>query len=283
MPAGHPHGKRAFWKMEGCGNHFVVCSPESAIEITEALTRKICAPHFGVGADGVMAITPSKDPKIDFDVLMRNPDGSLMGMCGNGIRCVAKYVVDTGLTTKEKLSFVVEGRIIECAVHDDIVDVSMGRAGLNAEEIPLRDPIDTLSVKVEAEGVTWDVTAVSMGNPHAVIFVDSLPSPADLRRIGAAIEHHPLFPQRTNVEFVTITDPTHVDVLVWERAAGATLACGTGACAAVVAGGRRGLLSPEVRVTLPGGEVQVFWDKITQNVILSGYARKVFEGVMENI
>ncbi len=273
-----PHqGPLLFWKMQGCGNHFVVCEPLGCLHVEEV--KRICDSHFGIGADGVMAISISD--QADFEVTMFNPDGTYMGMCGNGIRCAALYVVEKGLTEKNIIHFIVEGRKIECEVDGETIHVDMGKPDFDAKNIPLRDPMDTKSIQLSTAHRSFDASAVSMGNPHAVIFTDELPTSAELKEWGEEIEHHPLYLNRANVEFVKVINSRLLEVKVWERGAGATLACGTAACASVVAGVRRGIVDNSAEVELPGGKVKVIWDQTKNSVILSGPALKIFEGSYE--
>ena len=259
-----------FTKMHGCGNDYIYVDGSRELiskEDKPELVRRLSDRHFGIGADGVIFINPSS--VADFEMEMYNADGSRAEMCGNGIRCVAKYVYDKGLTDKKKVSIVSGGKIrhLFLAVRDKkvvFVKVNMGEPKLLAEEIA-------------AEGTGYKMTCVSMGNPHAVIFVDDVGG-LEIEKIGPVIEKHRLFPSRTNVEFVKVLDKNTIQMRVWERGSGETLACGTGACAAVVAAVAKKKVSEQVTVRLPGGELEIFWDTRKNLVYMTGPATHVFDG-----
>ncbi|MBC7216809.1 MAG: diaminopimelate epimerase [Candidatus Caldatribacterium sp.] len=266
-----------FVKMHGLGNDFLLCTPEmlDSLVLSPPLVQKLCDRHFGIGADGVIEVLPSEVA----DVKMRiwNADGSEAEMCGNGIRCLAKFAFERGMVAKE--TFRVEtkaGIIVPMLLLDrgrvTRVVVDMGEPSFLPSAIPMNlEGEAALSVPLEVEDRKFTVTGVSMGNPHAVIFE----LPEDWKHYGPLIEHHPLFPRRTNVEFVRVVDPENIVVAVWERGAGATLACGTGACAAVAAGVAQGILRREVRVQLPGGELRVVWKESDNHMYLEGPAEEV--------
>lgn len=270
-----------FWKMQGTGNHFAVFKVKRSNWnlFTPAFVRRLCDPHFGIGADGVLVF--DRLSKADVPVLMRNPDGSAMGMCGNGIRCVYKrfYEEVKGEEDVGEVTFDVEGRKILCRKCGDLIEVDMGVPSLIANEIPIIG--DPLALEISAAGEIFRGVAVSIGNPHFVVFSDSRISIDKLRKIGPLLENSTAFPQRANIEFATVDSDDRISLTVWERGAGYTLGCGTAACATVVAGVSKGLISNRVTVNLPGGEVEVFWDKATNRVYLRGPAQDIYRGEIE--
>jgi diaminopimelate epimerase len=277
-----------FLKMHGLGNDFVLVDRRAEGQgrsdaAWSELAVRLCDRHFGIGADGLLLALPSE--RADARMRILNADGSEAEMCGNGIRCLARYVRDEGhgrggaeggplrvetLAGVLELSFPGDG---------DAVRVDMGAPRLAGREIPMlvdADPV--LDHAVQVGGRTLHLSAVSMGNPHVVAFLDPAALAAlPLHEIGPQVEHHPLFPQRTNFEAVAITSPHSVRVRVWERGAGPTLACGTGACAVTVAGILRGVLESPVAVTLPGGTLQVEWER-GGPVFMTGPATYAFRG-----
>ncbi len=271
-----------FTKMQGCGNDYVyVNGMAHAVPKEErpALARRISDRHFGVGSDGLIFIDAAQGA--DFTMDMYNADGSSSPMCGNGIRCVGKYVYDKGLTGKTRLDILSGGahKELELRLEGGMVKsvrVDMGAPILEPASIPLLWPGESMVAQpVSVGGREYAMTAVSMGNPHAVIFLDNV-ADLDLAAIGPAFEHLDIFPQRTNTEFVKIVNRGLVEMRVWERGSGETLACGTGACAVAVAGALCGLTDPGITVRLLGGELDITWDG---HVFMEGPARTVFEGV----
>ena len=273
-----------FTKMHGCGNDYIYidgAKEKIAQEEKEAFVRRVSDRHFGVGGDGVIFINPSEEA--DFEMEMYNADGSRAEMCGNGIRCVAKYVYDKGLTDKTDISVISCGRIkyLQLFLQDgkvDTVRVNMGAPELTAALVPVvcerKQAVDeTISV----QGQDYKMTCVSMGNPHAVVFMDGVKE-LDIEKIGPCFENHERFPKRTNTECVEVIDRQHVLMRVWERGTGETLACGTGACAVVVACVLNGLTQETVTVKLLGGELNVTWDREADLVYMTGPAVTVFEG-----
>lgn len=274
-----------FTKMHGCGNDYVYIdgaarhiSQEDKPEAVRFLSDR----HFGVGGDGVIFINPSDEA--DFEMEMYNADGTRAEMCGNGIRCVAKYVYDKGLTDKRQLSIVSAGQVkyLELEVDSENrvswVKVNMGSPILAPELIPVGiSGQQAVNVPIWVEGKEYHMTCVSMGNPHAVVFVEETEH-IKLEQIGPLFEHHELFPKRTNTEFVQIVDRGHVKMRVWERGTGETLACGTGCCATVVACVLNGLTDERVTVGVLGGEIEVTWDRERNLVYMRGPAATVFEG-----
>ncbi|HLI26229.1 MAG TPA: diaminopimelate epimerase [Chloroflexota bacterium] len=272
-----------FVKMHGLGNDFIVVDllargQERPDSEWAALAVRLCDRHFGVGADGVLLALPSEAA----DVRMRifNSDGSEAEMCGNGIRCLARYARDRGLGG-DRLRVETLAGVLELTFADAgrAVRVDMGPPRLAAREIPVAlDGERVIDQPIEVDGYRWRFTAVSMGNPHAVVFLAPEELAAlPLERIGPQVEHHPLFPARTNFHAVAVTSPHSATVRVWERGAGPTLACGTGACAVTVAGVLKGLLESPVDVTLPGGTLRIAWEP-DGHVYMTGPAEYVFRG-----
>ncbi len=279
-----------FTKMHGCGNDYIYVDgfrEQIPAEEKPALVRYLSDRHFGVGGDGVIFINPST--KADFEMEMYNADGSRAEMCGNGIRCVAKYVYDKGLTDATRLSVESAGlrKELELSVvgktpgergEVDRVQVNMGSPILTPGQIPVEATGErVVDEAVFLEGKEYRMTCVSMGNPHAVIFTEDVRY-MDLGRIGPQLENHWRFPRRVNAEFVEIEDRRHVFMRVWERGTGETLACGTGCCAAAVAGVLNGLTDREITVKLLGGELLIRWDEEQNQVFMTGPAEAVFEG-----
>ncbi len=308
-----------FTKMEGCGNDYIYINgfveqvPEKE---KPALVKKLSDRHFGIGGDGVIFINPSKEA--DFEMEMYNADGSRAEMCGNGIRCVAKYVYDNKMTDQTKISIISAGQVkyLDLTVEDGKVSkvrVNMGKPILEASRIPVLAAGSAASCQaedgsipagsaascqaaggsapaasaavvdcpIEVLGREYRMTCVSMGNPHTVLFLDHVAG-LDLEKIGPCFEKHPWFPRHTNTEFVEVLDASHVFMRVWERGTGETLACGTGACATAVAGVLNGLTSEAVHVKLLGGELLIEWDREKDVVYMTGPAVTVFEGEYED-
>lgn len=278
-----------FWKMHGAGNDFVVAESTDADAPWGELAERVCDRHFGVGADGLILVLPSQ--AADLRMRMFNPDGSEAEMCGNGIRCFVKYAIERGLVDPATRAMTVETvpGVLRCeAARDDDGRVTRVRASMG---VPVLEPAalgvrieqapPVLDLPIEAAGGTQHLTLVSMGNPHAVSLIDVPPAAYPVTTIGPVIEHHPLFANRTNVEFVRVLARDHVEMRVWERGAGETLACGTGACAAMVAAHLHGLVDDRVDVTLPGGTLTIEWDGRGE-VYLSGPVAFVFAAVWDD-
>ena len=273
-----------FTKMHGLGNDYVCinCFRER-VEDPPGFARALCDRHYGIGADGLILICPSKGS--DFKMEIYNSDGSVAGMCGNGIRCLGKYVYDYGLTGKETLSIETKSGIRNMHLH--IQDgkacgamVDMGVPRLNAHSIPILSEKDlVINDPIEVQKKNYRMTGISMGNPHAVIFSEEI-NGISLEETGRELEFHPRFPERANIEFCHVTARDRMEIRVWERGVGETLACGTGACAAVVASVLNDLTDEEVIVKLLGGELSVRWDRKVNHVFLEGPAVKVFDGVL---
>lgn len=300
-----------FTKMQGCGNDYVYVdggSEKISQEKKSDLAIKVSDRHFGIGSDGLIFINPVEDDDIDFEMEMYNADGSRSEMCGNGIRCVAKYVYDKGLTDKKKLTIVSAGKkkYIDLTVGADnkveSVKVDMGAPILDAETVPVSVPEDKLTssdkfaelngkyghlavdVPITVDGKQWHMTCVSMGNPHAVVFLPEGMDLAtfDIEKIGPQFENHEYFPRRVNTEFVTIDDRSNVHMRVWERGTGETLACGTGCCATAVACILNGHTDTSVTIHVLGGDIKCSWDKNpSSSVIMEGPATTVFDGEIE--
>lgn len=279
--------KLAFTKMEGCGNDYVYVNgftqsvPE---EDKPALVRRLSDRHFGIGSDGVIFINPAKEA--DFEMEMWNADGTRSEMCGNGIRCVARYVYDFGLTDQKEFSIVSAGKVKYMTLYEQdgqisAVRVNMGQPILEAEQIPVRaDHSPVINVPIDVQGKEYRMTCVSMGNPHAVVFVDSTED-FPLEQVGPYFENHPCFPNRTNTEFVQVIDRGRVRMRVWERGTGETLACGTGCCATAVACVLNGLTDNAITVEVLGGELRIEWDRENNLVWMTGPATVVFSGEIE--
>ena len=273
-----------FTKMHGLGNDYVCinCFRER-VEDPSGFARTLCDRHYGIGADGLILICPSKVSAFKMEIY--NSDGSVAGMCGNGIRCLGKYVYDYRLTGKETLSIETKSGIRNMHLH--IQDgkacgamVDMGVPRLNAHSIPILSEKDlVINDPIEVQKKNYRMTGISMGNPHAVIFLEEI-NGISLEETGRELEFHPRFPERANIEFCHVTARDRMEIRVWERGVGETLACGTGACAAVVASVLNDLTDEEVIVKLLGGELSVRWDRKVNHVFLEGPAVKVFDGVL---
>ena len=301
-----------FTKMHGCGNDYVYVNggkENVPSEKKSKVAQMVSDRHFGIGSDGLIFINPVADDDIDFEMEMYNADGSRSEMCGNGIRCVAKYVYDKKLTDKTKLTIVSAGKkkYIDLKIGSDglveTVKVDMGAPILDATSVPVSVSDELLSndnkkyealspkygrlavdVPIEVAGKTWHMTCVSMGNPHCVVFLPENEDLAnfDIEAVGPLFENHSVFPNRTNTEFVKIDDKNNVHMRVWERGTGETLACGTGCCATTVACILNGLTDTEVTVHVLGGDIKCSWDKKPESpVIMEGPATTVFEGEIE--
>ena len=271
-----------FTKMNGIGNDYVYvnCFKEK-VENPEQLARFVSNRNFGVGSDGLILICPSD--QADCKMVMYNADGSQAEMCGNGIRCVAKYVYDYGLTDKTDITVETLAGIkhLKIYVKDgkaDRIRVNMGAPILEPKAIPVKTGMTPpVNVPVEVLGKTYYATCVSMGNPHAVIFMDHVRD-LDLETIGPLFENHMIFPKRVNTEFVKVNDRKSVDMRVWERGAGETLACGTGACAVAVACVLNDKTDKEITVHLLGGDLEIFWNQEENRIYMTGPATTVFDG-----
>lgn len=278
-----------FTKMHGCGNDYIYVNgfaEKIPAEEKPVLVQRLSDRHFGIGGDGVIFINPSD--VADFEMEMYNADGSRGEMCGNGIRCVAKYVYDKGMTDATEISVVSAGKIKYLTLtvdktHDVVtkVRVNMGSPILEPALIPVEaEGEQAVNVPIEVDGEEYRMTCVSMGNPHAVVFMEHVRE-MDIEKIGPSFENHKRFPKRINTEFVEIIDRKNVFMRVWERGTGETLACGTGCCATAVACILNGLTDEEITVKLLGGELSIQWDRKANLIYMTGPAETVFEGEIE--
>lgn len=274
-----------FTKMHGCGNDYVYVNG-----FTEKLADKpkavvaLSDRHFGIGSDGVIFINPSQ--QADFEMEMYNADGTRAEMCGNGIRCVGKYVYDHGMTDKTSITVESFGKVkyLDLTVENGKVvkvKVNMGKPELTAKDVPVVSVHEqVIDEEIIVKGKSYRMTCVSMGNPHAVVFMDDVEHLA-IEEIGPYFENHERFPNRTNTEFVQVIDDSHVKMRVWERGTGETLACGTGCCATAVACVLNRLTGAHVTVQVLGGEIEIYWDQKENLVYMTGPAVTVFEGETE--
>lgn len=272
-----------FTKMHGLGNDYVYvnCFKE-VVENPAEVSRKVSDRHFGIGSDGLILIKPSD--KADFRMDMYNADGSQAEMCGNGIRCVGKYVYDYGLTDKEHVSvetlagikyldFQIEGGKVA------MVTVDMGAPELTAEKVPVvSDNEQVINENILVDGKEWAMTCVSMGNPHCIVFIEEPVKDFPLEKIGPQFENHERFPKRVNTEFIEVLDRKTANMRVWERGSGETMACGTGACASAVAAVLCGHMDDEITLHLLGGDLMIRWDREQNKVYMTGPATVVFDG-----
>lgn len=279
-----------FTKYHGLGNDFILIDHRHSPTLTMTPTAAIalCDRHFGIGADGVIFVLPGQDDT-DYTMRILNSDGSEPEMCGNGIRCLARFIADLeGLApqaTKTYRIHTLAGLICPELQPDGQVTVDMGEPRLLAADIPTQlgeAEGKAIAQPLTVAGQDWIVTCVSMGNPHCITFVDDVAA-IPLREIGPQFEHHPVFPQRTNTEFIEVVAPDYIKMRVWERGAGITLACGTGACAAVVAGVLNQKCDRTATVELPGGNLRIQWHPENHHLSMTGPAEKVFTGTWNRI
>ncbi len=268
-----------FTKMHGLGNDFVVFDATRApVELDREQIRFISDRRLGVGCDQILLVEPARDPGTDFYYRIFNADGSEVEQCGNGARCFARFVRSHGLTDKQVIPVgTARGPIELTVLEDEQVRVNMGPPGLAPRDLPFTTGEQATVYPLQVGEQTVQISAVSMGNPHAVLLVDDVQQ-APVDELGPRIESHPDFPQRVNVGFMAVRTREEINLRVYERGAGETLACGTGACAAVVAGRLRGLLDERARVHLPGGDLVVSWQGKGGPVWMTGPATEVFEG-----
>ncbi len=276
----------SFTKWQGCGNDFVLVDARTTglPNDAAALSERVCNRHYGVGADGLIFVLPSD--KADFRMRIFNTDGSEAEMCGNGIRCFARLVYDAGMTEKDCFTVetgagILKPRIIKEGNKVTGIEVDMGEPVLEAKQIPVEGFGErrVVAEDIEVLGKKYKATCVSMGNPHCVVFVGDV-NDVEMDRVGPAFERHTWFPRRTNTEFVVIRDRTHLRMRVWERGAAVTLACGTGACASLVASVLNGRADRKAEVELDGGRLMIEW-KEDNHIYMTGPAEKIFSGVFE--
>ena len=276
-----------FTKMHGCGNDYVyVDATREPVEDPERAAVFVSDRHFGIGSDGLILIESSD--QADFTMSMYNADGSRGEMCGNGIRCVGKYVYDHGLTDKTEITIETLAGIKTLLLHPgadgkvETVRVNMGEPVFDVRRIPVIYPeTEMMGAPMEVDGRLYRVYCISMGNPHCVTFLDDDVRELDLSAIGPRFENHSTFPKRINTEFCNVIDRTHIRMRVWERGSGETLACGTGACATAVAAIRGGLTEDTVEILLLGGTLSISYDREKNEVYMTGPATEVFSGEIE--
>lgn len=271
-----------FTKMQGLGNDFaVIDGVRQQVCLTPEWVQRMANRHFGIGFDQLLLVEPSPVDAADFAYRIFNADGSEVGQCGNGARCVARFLVESGLAAADKTSFILAAKDRMLEVHrrdNNQVAVNMGVPLFEPAQIPFQAPARALIYAIELDGTAPEITAVNLGNPHAVLQVDNVDT-APVSTVGPQLERHLRFPEGVNVGFMHCVDRQHIRLRVFERGAGETLACGSGACAAVVAGQLRGLLDPEVEVALLGGQLTISWAGEGEPVWLVGPAETVFTGV----
>lgn len=278
-----------FTKMHGAGNDYVYVNGFTetiAREDKPEWVRRVSDRHFGIGSDGAIFINPSD--VADFEMEMYNADGTRSEMCGNGIRCVGKFVYDKGLTNKEQITVVSAGQIkyLDLTIENGKavqIKVNMGAPILESGQVPVVSDSEQVidePIYISETDETYSMTCVSMGNPHAVVFMDDVEH-LQIEKIGPYFENHCRFPNRTNTEFVKVLDRNNVQMRVWERGTGETLACGTGCCATAVACILNGLTDEEVTVHVLGGKIKIFWDRERNLVYMTGPAETVFEGEID--
>ena len=271
-----------FTKMHGLGNDFVVIDAiRQQVQLTPEKIRFLADRHFGVGCDQVLLVESAHQAHADFRYRIFNADGSEVAQCGNGARCFARFVRDQGLSGKDEIQVDTDaGRLVLRHADNDQITVNMGVPRHAPAEIPLEAEEERYRYPVEVDGRMWSFGAVSMGNPHAVLLVDDVNS-APVDTLGPRLESHALFPERVNVGFMQVMDAHNARLRVFERGSGETLACGSGACAAVVVGIEQGLLLSPVKVELPGGKLSIAWQGRGFPVFMTGPAVRVFEGAIE--
>jgi diaminopimelate epimerase len=274
--------KLRFTKMHGQGNDFVVIDGvRQRVALTPVQVRAIADRHLGIGCDQLLLVEKPASPQADFLYRIWNADGGEVEQCGNGARCFARFVLDQGLTQKHSIRVeTASGVIVPRVEPNGQVTVDMGEPRFAPAEVPFEAGAEQLTYALDVGGTVVEVAVLSMGNPHAVQVVADVES-APVATQGPAIERHARFARRVNAGFLQVLSRDHVKLRVWERGAGETLACGTGACAAVVSGIRRGLLEPTVRVTTRGGDLTIHWPGLGAPVMMTGDAVRVFDGEIE--
>ncbi|MDI3324636.1 diaminopimelate epimerase [Pontibacterium granulatum] len=268
-----------FTKMHGLGNDFMVLDlVTQRLKLTPKIVKKLGDRNFGVGFDQLLIVEPPGSPDVDFRYRIYNSDGSEVENCGNGARCFAKFVRDKRLTGKDEIAVeTANGRAVLKIREDRQVEVDMGAPRLDPADVPFDADAQAATYPINVDGDEYQISAVSMGNPHGVLLVDDVDT-APVETLGPKLEPHARFPQKANIGFMQVVSRDEVRLRVYERGAGETKACGTGACAAVVAGILRGVLNDRVKVTLPGGDLEIHWAGGDAPVIMTGPATTVFEG-----
>ncbi|HIP67746.1 MAG TPA: diaminopimelate epimerase [Chromatiales bacterium] len=269
----------AFTKMQGIGNDFVVIDAiNQPIALTSEQARKLADRRFGVGCDQILLVEKPHSADVEFRYRILNADGSEVAQCGNGARCFARFVRDKGLTDSDEIPVETDaGRLLLKLQADGQVQVDMGAPVFDPAWIPFHAEKEAVIYEIEAGDERVEISALSMGNPHAVLLVDDVDSAA-VERLGPLLESHPRFAERANIGFMQVMAKDHIRLRVYERGAGETLACGSGACAAVAAGRLRNLLNSKVKVDLPGGRLMIEWQGNKNPVLMTGPAETVFEG-----
>lgn len=273
--------KLNFTKMQGAGNDFVVIDSFTApIQLSTTQIKHIANRHFGVGCDQLLMVEKTETPNVDFRYRIFNADGGEVEQCGNGARCFARFVIEKSLTQKREISVETASGVIVLKLQDNNeVTVNMGPPNFNPSALPFTADIQQLQYALPLTSTTVEIAAVSMGNPHAVMLVDNVDT-ANVSEFGPQIEVHPLFPQHVNAGFMQVVNPHEINLRVFERGSGETLACGTGACAAVVSGIQLNLLQSPVLVNTRGGQLKIEWMGEASSVMMTGPAQIVFEGTI---
>jgi diaminopimelate epimerase len=272
-----------FAKYQGIGNDFIlIADPADQVRLDRDVVRRLCDRRFGVGGDGVIRVLPGREGG---ELLMDyyNSDGSIGEMCGNGIRCLAIFAREQGMTTETEIKVETRAGLKVVQVEGDRVRVDMGAPEFDASRIPVTTDGDPLQVTIDLGDTSFEAATLGMGNPHAVIFTDA-PEDVPLEQIGPRIEKHPMFPEMANVEFARVESPDEVEMRVWERGSGQTLACGTGACAVAVASRVLAGMNQTVTVRMPGGDLEVEWNGSVDDpasVYMTGPAEKSFDGMLD--
>lgn len=269
-----------FTKMHGLGNDFMVVDlVTQRVRFTEDKVRKLADRHLGIGFDQLLLVEPPTEPSMDFRYRIFNADGSEVEHCGNGARCFARFVREKRLTAKDKIAVeTAKGKAILTVKENDLIEVDMGAPILEPALVPFKATQQAAEYDIDVQGKSLRISAVSMGNPHGVLVVDDVTT-APVETWGPLLEPHERFPKKANIGFMQVLSPREINLRVYERGAGETMACGTGACAAVVAGRLRGLLDESVKVHLPGGDLEISWKGGAEDsVMMTGPATTVFEG-----
>ena len=272
-----------FTKMHGLGNDFmVVDGVTQKVFFSTDLIKKLSDRHFGIGFDQLLLVEPPFDPEVDFHYRIFNADGSEVQMCGNGARCFVRFVIDQQLTNKRDITVSTVSGVLRLKLNDDdTVTVNMGTPRFDPKALPFTAPEQNLRYKIKvSDGTEFEHGAVSMGNPHAVFFFDDV-STAPVEKYGSELECHENFPEKVNVGFAQVVNPHTMNLRVFERGCGETMACGTGACAAAVVAIAQGRVKSPVSVTLPGGTLRISWDGGNSPVMMSGPATSVYEGTIQ--